>query len=201
MSTEAAMKTANEFTDIKDVRDIFLYTKSGYIFCYVQVPYFSLDLLPDAEREAKTRNMASSSKSDRKMFVYQTFPREIDLDDYKNDLRERYRNELSSPGMRFILAEKIKEAVELSTGGDNYEHQHYIKIWEKVGYDRFETEKALRQRAEEFKVRYQSVGINAEILKEQAILKMCNLFGNTIQAPYDNMENYLYETSLKILKG
>ena len=201
MITDATLQTANDFTNVKDVKDIFLYTKTGYIFCYVQIPYFSMDLLPDADREAKTRNMASQSKNDRSMFVYQTFPREIDLDEYKNDLRERYRSEIASPGMKFILAEKLKEAVELSTSGENYEHQHYIKIWKKVGYDRIETEKALRQRAEDFKARYQSVGINAEILREQVILKMCNLFGNSMQAPYESMDNYLYETSLKIVRN
>jgi len=178
-------------------KDIFLYTKSGYIFCYILVPQFSMDLLPDAEKDAKTRNIASGLKSDRHQFAYQTFPREIDLDDYKNDLKERYRNELTSMGMRYILSEMIKEAVELASNGENYEHQHYIKIWQRVGRDRIESEKALKQRAEDFKILYQSIGVNAEILKEHAILKMCNLFGNSVQAPYEDIENYLYETSLK----
>lgn len=194
---EIVVQTANEFTNVKDVRDIFLYGKDGYIYCYIAVPQFSIDLLPDAEKESKTKNVSNGMKGDRKMFAYQTFPRALDLDEYKSDLKDRYKSEVASTGKKWILSEMLKTAIELSNG-ENYEHQHYIKLWQPMRRDRTESERELRQRAEEFRVRYQNIGIAAEILKEQAILKMCNLFGNAVQAPYEDLENYLYETTLKI---
>ncbi len=38
-------QTANEFTNIKDIRDYFLYTNDGYIMSYIQV--FDFNMIDD----------------------------------------------------------------------------------------------------------------------------------------------------------
>lgn len=35
--------TANEFTNVKDIKKIYLYTKDGYVFCYLRIYSFNLD--------------------------------------------------------------------------------------------------------------------------------------------------------------
>ena len=88
--------TANEFTNVRDIKDIFLYTKDNYIMAYLQVFPFNLDLLPLQEQASLTRKLAASFEGDRKDFVYFTYPREIDLDDYKNNLKNRRYKRLKS---------------------------------------------------------------------------------------------------------
>ena len=39
------IKTANEFVNVKDIKGNFLYTKDDYIFGYVRLYQFNLDLL------------------------------------------------------------------------------------------------------------------------------------------------------------
>lgn len=194
--------TANDFTNVKDVKGSILYTKDDYIISYLRVFSYNIDLLSYEEKKSKTTILAASFEGDRKDWVYVTYPREIDLDIYMNDLKKKHDQEMESIGRRHIVQEMIMEAAELSSSGENYEHQHFIKIWSYLGKDTLsknEKEVSLRMRAEEFKGRYADVGINTEILKEKEILKMCNLFGNSFQAPFMNVDNdTLYEAMTRL---
>lgn len=185
---------ANEFTDVKDIKRTFLYRTDGYILGYLRVFSYNIGLLSDEEKQTKTNVLAASFESDRKDWAYATYPREVDLDIYKNDLKRRYNQELASVGMRHILQEMILEATDLATSGENYEHQHFIKLWKYAGSNVQEAERELKTRLEEFKSRYDSVSIRTEILKESDIIKMCNLFGNSVQAPFLSVgNNTIYE--------
>lgn len=187
--------TANEFTNVKDIRKNFLYTRDGYIMAYLRIHFLNISLLPEEEKQGRTRNLAASFEGDRKDFAYCSFPREIDLDSYKDYLKRLFSDEVGNIGKRHLLTELLLEANELATNGENYEHQHYIKLWHYLGTDRQKVESELLRRAEEFKSRYEAAGIPAEILQETEIIKMCNLFGNAVQAPFDQTEgNLLYES-------
>ena len=84
---ENRLQTANEFVNVKDIKRKFLYTKDGYVMVYLRIYPYNLDLLSQEERRAKAAALAASFDGDRKDFVYFTFPREIDLDKYKNTLK------------------------------------------------------------------------------------------------------------------
>lgn len=191
-------QTANEFTNVKDVQGIYLYTKDGYIMSYLIIPYFNIELLPDQEKLSRTKALTASMNAEQKNFAYHTFPREIDLDNYKENLKKKYQSELSNLGMKHLLEEMIREALEMVSNGENYEHQHFIKLWQKVGSDKLESERKLKQKIEDICVRYNAIGIQARIIKDQEILRMCNLYGNSIQAPYESLDNLMFESTLKI---
>lgn len=193
--------TANEFTNVKDISQNFLYSRDGYLFGYLRVYPFNLDLLSRAEKEVLTSSLSASFDGDRRDFVYQTFPREIDLDDYKNFLKGEYQSELKSIGKRKILAVMIKEAIQLSTSGENYEHQHFIKLWKKIGNNLNDTKHELMTRLEEFKTRYEMVGISIEMLGEEDIIKLCNLYGNSRQASFDIVDDNTIYTAIPQVRG
>lgn len=192
MSSEAKI-TANQYTNVKDIREQFLYTKNGYLMCYVKVHKFNIDLLKREERRGKSNQLASSFEGDKKGFVYVSYPREIDLDNYKNNIKEHYQNE-ENIGIRNILQILLENANQLSTSGENYEHQHFIKLWSYIGRRELrEVKQELLQRAVSFVKRYDAVGIRTEILNSAEIIKMCNLYGNAAQAPFDVPVDNLYE--------
>jgi hypothetical protein len=191
-------QTANEFMDFRDVKGMYLYTNSGYIMCYLLVPYFNIDLLPAEEKMSRAKSLTANMTGDQKGFAYHTFPREIDLDKYKDLLKRKHQSEMGNIGIKHILEEMIREALDLSSNGENYEHQHFIKLWQRIESDKMDAERALKLRAEEFQGRYNAVGIQVKIIKDQEILKMCNLYGNAIQAPYETLDNIVLESTLKI---
>lgn len=180
--------TANEFTTVKDIKGNFLYTTDDYIIGYLRIFPYNLDLLTKEEKRVKTQNLSSSFDGDRKDFTYFTFPRELDLDEYKSFLKEQYQEELQSPGRRKILELMILEAVKLSSIGENFEHQHFIKLWMQAGNNLNDSKHELYARLEEFRERYKMVGVESTILGETEIIKLCNLFGNSLHAASEQVD-------------
>lgn len=193
--------TANEFVNVKDIKRNYLLTKDGYVMGYLQIFPYNLDLVSEEERISKIDAISKSFDGDRKDFVYQSFPREIDLDGYKDFLKRQYQSELESVGRRRLLAEMLLEAVELSTSGQNYEHQHYIKLWKKIGGNVEDSVQAMLERLKEFKERYEMIGIRAEILGYEQIIKLCNLYGNSGQISYENVSSNPVYTPITQLRG
>lgn len=186
--------TANEFIGVKDIRGCYLYRTDGCIMSYLRVYFFNLDLLSDEDRLAKTEVLTHSFESEKKNFVYEAYPREIDLDKYKTELKNRYKEELNHIGKRHILTIMMNEAIDIASNGENFEHVHFIKIWAASGRNRLDAEKELKDRLSDFQKRYAAVGIRTEILSEQEIIKMCSLYGNAVQAVYDvPVNNLVYE--------
>ena len=186
--------TVKEFMGVKDIRGCFLYRTDDLIIAYLRVYFLNLDLLSDEDRSSKTETLTHMFEGDRKNFVYEAYPREIDLDKYKTELKDRYKAELNHIGKRHILTMMLNEAVELASNGENFEHVHFIKLWTAAGRNRLDREKELKERLNDFQKRYAAVGIRTEILNEQEIIKMCSLYGNAVQAVYDvPVKNTLYE--------
>lgn len=52
--------TANELVNVKDIKGNILYTKDGFLFGYLQISPYNLDLVSEEERRAKTNAQAMS---------------------------------------------------------------------------------------------------------------------------------------------
>ena len=83
------------------------------------------------------------------------------------------------------------------TLGGNYEHQHFIRVWEK-NKNRAKAEELLKDRISDFKQIYKENGIECEILGEKEITKQCNLYGNALQANFEHTDNAQYTPLLWI---
>lgn len=180
-------ESVRDFVDAADVKEEFLYRKDGYICMYLRIYPFNLNLKSKQERKEITKNLVAEFQADRKDFVYFTLPREIDLDKYKNNLKARHQDEVNI-GKRHILADMMVESAMLSTSGENFEHQHFMKIWKK-GKDRKNVENDLRDRIKDFQTWYRNVGIETAVVSNSEIVKLCNLFGNSLQASFENVES------------
>lgn len=191
-------KTANDMVNVRDIKGIFLYTKDGYLICYLYIGSINIDLLSQEELEAVTQRQAMSFEGDKNNFDYFTLPSQVNLDPTKEYLKSRHQ-ETEDLGKRKGLNLMLREVAYLSTSGENFEHQHYIKIWKKIGSNLKDTQKELTIRINEFRERYMEVGNACEILKETEIIKMCQLFGNPQQAPYMGIgSTNFYETFIQI---
>ena len=158
---------------------------------YLRVFPFNLNLKSKPERQGITKNLVAEFQGDNKDFMYFSLPREIDLDKYKNLLKKKHQDEMNI-GKRHILAEMMVECAMLSTSGENYEHQHFIKIWKK-GKDKTSVENDLKERLKDIQTWYRNVGIETSILSGADIVKLCNLFGNSLQASFESVsDNTMY---------
>ena len=185
--------TANQYTNVRDIKENFLYTKNGYLMAYVKIDKINIALLKREEKRGKSDQLAASFGGDRKDFLYVSYPREIDIDDHKAEVKELSMT-TTDTGRRNLLEIIMENYNHLSTSGENYSHQHYIKIWQYIGKkDIREVKTELMQRARSFVQRYEEAGISSKILDSSEIIKMCNLYGNAAQAPFDVQADSSYE--------
>ena len=185
--------TANQYTNVKDIKETFLYTKNGYLMAYIKVNKNNIALLRKEEKRGKSDQLAASFGEDRNDFMYVSYPREIDIDDHKEEVKGMLlaTEDIGRKNLLEIIQENYNH---LSTSGENYSHQHYIKIWKYIGKkDIREIKVELMQRAKSFVQRYEEAGIPTKILDSNEIIKMCNLFGNAAQAPFDVPVDSSYE--------
>ena len=186
--TQVNKMAVRDFVDAADVKGNFLYRKDGVILAYLRIYFFNIELMNQAERRALSNNLAAQFKADRKDFVYTTLPREVDMDKYRQSLKERHGSEIDL-GRRQLLTIMMNQSQRLISAGENYEHQHYIKIWaHSTAAGRKKVEERLAERISQFEAIYKSVGIKCEIMGEQDIVKLCNLYGNSLNASMEPMD-------------
>lgn len=185
-------KTANDLVNVVDIDNDLLYTKDGYMMGYLRIGNINVELLSVDELHTMTQRLAMSFEGDRGNFDYFTLPSQVNLDLNKDYLKEKHL-ETDNLGKRKGINLMLQEMTRLSTSGENFEHQHYIQIWRKIGKNVKDTQNELQVRLREFRDRYVQVGIPCEILRDKDIIKMCNLFGNPQQAPYTGSVVSRYE--------
>lgn len=98
--TQENKMSVRDFVDAADVKGNFLYRKDGVILAYLRIYFFNIELMNQAERRALSNKLAAQFKADRKDFVYTTLPREVDMDKYRQSLKERHGSEIDL-GRRF----------------------------------------------------------------------------------------------------
>lgn len=199
-TTATQQDTANQLTNVKNIRNRILYTKDGYAIVYLRVYSFNMDLLSPEEIRNITTQLTGSFMGDQKNMVYFSLPREVDLDAYKAFLEEKYMSEIGNHVRKQIIRTMVNQASDLTNAGDTYEHQHFIRLYQEVSGNENFVENDLVSRAMDFIERYDTVGIKLEILEDVEILKICNLFGNAGQAVTDStITDTRYTTMTKLV--
>lgn len=192
---EKRYEDAAKFVEAADVKGMFLYRKDGMVMSYIKIEPFDIELKSRQEREALTSALVAGFMDERRDFVYFTLPREVDLDKYKQTLKQNY-SESDNLGKRHILSKMMATCAVLSTSGENYEHQHFIKIWTQG--NRKNAEDILIDRLDTIRSAYANAGIQTQILRDEEIVKVCNLFGNSLQSVYDTVDQYSYEDIMQL---
>ena len=180
------LDTANQLTNVKDIRNRVLYTKDGYAIVYLRVYPFNMDLLSPDEIRSITTQLTGSFRGEQQNMVYFSLPREVDLDAYKGFLEEKYMSEIGNHLRKQIIRDMVHQASDLTNAGDTYEHQHFLRLYQEVSGNENFVENDLISRAMDYIERYETVGIKLDILDDVEILKICNLFGNAGQAVTDS---------------
>lgn len=197
------METANEMTNVRDIRNGLLYRKDNVLVGYMRVYPFNIHLLSREELQQKTDILAASFEGTDVKFVYFSLPREVDLDGYKNFLQDVHMEEIENPERKKIIREMLKQANNLASNGENYEHQHYIRLWTMLGehYDEAVQEAELKGTMHDFMEKFAQVKIQLSMLSDIDILKVNNLFANSVQAAYDPSLTDLDYTPLTRMEG
>lgn len=185
-------KTANDFVNVKDIKDRFLYTRDGQIIMYIKINPISIDLLSEREKKQLCKTLTAELSSEQKPFKFLAVSRPVDISPPINE----YTQIISSTAdqkQKDLLRNEMLVMSNYALSGDVVERQFYIMLWEKYEDG---IERDMTRRCYEFVSKFESGNIRCEILKEQDIVRLCNLVNNPA---YANVEDTEFEATIPIL--
>lgn len=197
--TDLEKITANDLTDVRDIVRNVLFTKSGFTIGFLRLYPINIELLTQMEKTNLCDTLTSKFKPEKQPFTIISIPRTIDMDQYMNFLVEKYDNEMSNPKRKMLLNAMISEATEMVMNGQNYEHQFYIKVWEKT--DQKNSYQKIEERLNDFYNRYSSIQNQTKRLDDIEIIKLCNLYGNNNTAILETYDSNTQHTNIPFIIG
>jgi hypothetical protein len=179
--------TANEFINVKDIRDKYLYTLDGQIIMYIKINPISIELLSQREKEQLSKSLTAELSSERQPFKFIAVSRPVDISNVTNN----FMSLIASTNDRIrknLLRNEILSMSEYALSGEVVERQFYLMVW-----DRADNEGDLYKRSSIIKEKFNSVNVDVNILNEQEIIRICNLINNPA---YVHLENSDYDGTI-----
>jgi hypothetical protein len=166
--------SAQAFLNVRDIRGRVLYTKDGYVFSYIRVQPISIDLLSNSEKNMLINNLSGELSTLDKPFKFFCISRPVDISGLIDEFMTLYAS-TADEVQKALLEQEIKLYKHFALSGDTIVRQFYMVIWDRMADD---AEYALNRRAKELVNKFRNCGITSEILGEEQIVGLCNLFGN-----------------------
>lgn len=167
-------KTAQQFVNVKDINDIFLYTNDGYVLSYLQVHPISSDLLSDNEKAVLKRKLTNEFTEFNQEFKFEAVSRPIDIAPYITDYKNIIQDSVDVI-QKQILKEEIKVISDFSLSGEVVQREFFYVIWEK---DSENAVQELKNKANDLANRLNNADMSCKVIKKQEIIKLCNLVNN-----------------------
>lgn len=191
--TSIEQATAQDFTNVLDIKNNFLYSIDKYIFGYIKIYSISIELLSNREKRSLAKNLTKElSAVVQNKFRFLAVSRPIDItpliNEYSQILMES--NDLKQ---KELLRQEMYSISDYAMNGENVERQFYIRLHEKYEEG---TERELLSRLSDLVERFNNHQIRCEILKEQEIIRLCNLVNNPA---YSHIEDTNFEAAIPMM--
>lgn len=187
-------ETAQDFVNVKDIKDKFLYTRDEKVISYIKINPIDINLLSKREKQSLARTLTAELTSERRTFKFIAVSRPVDI----SPLLTEYQNIISNTTnqkQKELLRHEMYSISNFALSGEVVERQFYIMLWEDYEEG---IERDILKRAMEFASKLESSGIKSNILTENKIVRLCNLINNPA---YINIEDTSFEPTIPFLKG
>lgn len=168
--------TTQDFINIVDIKDNFLYTRDGYIMSYFRIQPISIELLSEREKESLCNVLTAELSSINEPFKFLAISRPVDISGLLEEYTEILHN-TKDQIQKSLLRKEIYEMNDYALSGEVVERQFYIVLWQKHNKN---AESDLLKRTKEFMKCFDNCGVKCTLLREGEILGLCNLVNNSI---------------------
>lgn len=165
-------KTLNEFLNIKDVIENYLYTLDNQVLLFIKVNPINTELFSLEELENKMDMMSVEFSNEQYPYKIIVIPRKVDITDHINEqqeLRQRLQNEICID----IVEKRIIATHELVADKNIIENEFYLCIWDKNSEN---VKENLIKRANVWKQRFKNSDFKTEILEKKDIILLLKSF-------------------------
>lgn len=192
-----AIRTAQEFINVRDVKDKYLYTKDGLVLVFLRVHSISIDLYSKSEKNSLIRQLTAELSDIQYPFKFMAVSRPVDISPLIADMQSMLKD--AGDKQKELLRQEILQMSGYALSGEIVERQFYISLWEKYedGSAMDGTEKDLFKRASLLAEKFSGNGIGCDVLTEKEIIRLLNLVNNP---SYTHLEDTEYSASVPTLK-
>ncbi len=165
-------KTLNEFLNIKNIEDNYLYTLDGQVILFMKVNPINTDLFSEEELENKMDSISIEFSNEQNPYSVFIIPRKVDIADFINEQQELKR-ELQDDVSIQIVEKRMIFTHELVADKNIIENEFYLCIWCE---DKENARENLIKRANNWKQRFKNCDFDIEILSKTEIILMVKSF-------------------------
>ena len=187
-----AIRTAQEFINVRDVKDKYLYTKDGMVLTFLRVHSISIDLYSKSEKHSLIRQLTAELSDIQYPFKFMAVSRPVDISPLIADMQSMLKD--AGDKQKELLRQEILQMSGYALSGEIVERQFYISLWEKYEDG---VEKDLFKRAALLAEKFSGNGIGCDVLTEKEIIRLLNLVNNP---SYTHLEDTEYSASVPTLK-
>ncbi len=187
-----AIQTAQEFINVRDIQDKYLYTMDGLVLVFIRIHSVSIDLYSKAEKQSLIRQLTAELSDIRHPFKFLAVSRPVDISPVISDMQSMLKG--ADDRRRELLRQEILQMSGFALSGEIVERQFYVSLWEREGEG---AERELLKQAVLFSEKFSGCGIRSDVLGEKEIVRLLNLVHNP---SYTHLEDTEYGASIPILK-
>ena len=165
-------KSLNEFLNIKNIDENFLYTLDNKVITFIKVYPINTELFSEEELENKMDSMSVEFSNEQYPYSIFVLPRKVDISDYVKEqekLKKNIQDEISIK----IVEKRIIATHELVADRNIIENEFYLYIWED---DSDNVKEKILKRANNWRKRFKDCGFETEILEKTQIILLAKSF-------------------------
>lgn len=187
-----AMQTAQQFINVRDIKDKYLYTKDGLVLTFLRIHSISIDLYSKSEKNTLIKLLTAELSDIQYPFKFMAVSRPVDISPLISDMQSMLKN--ADDKRKELLRQEILQMSSYALSGEIVERQFYISVWEKQEDG---AEKDLLKRASLLAEKFTTNGIGCDVLAEKEIVRLLNLVNNP---SYTHLEDTEFEASIPTLE-
>lgn len=188
-----AIQTAQQFINVKDIRNKYLYTRDGMVFVYLRIHAISIDLYSKSEKNVLIKTLTAELSDIQYPFKFMALSRPVDISPLITEMSEMLKE--AEDKRKELLRQEILQMGGLALSGEIVERQFYVALWEKQEEG---SERDLLKRAALLCEKFAAGGIACDILAEKEIVRLINLVNNP---SYIHLEDAETGAGIPVLKG
>ena len=187
------MQTAQQFINVRDIRDRYLYTRDGMVFVYLRIHAVSTDLYSGSEKNTLIKTLTAELSGIQYPFKFMALSRPVDISPLITEMGEMLKD--AEDKRKELLRQEILQMGGFALSGEIVERQFYIALWERQEEG---TERDLSRRASLLSEKFATGGVSSDILAEKEIVRLLNLVNNP---SYTHLEDTETAAGIPMLKG
>ena len=165
-------KSLNEFLNIKNIDENFLYTLDNKVITFIKVYPINTELFSEEELENKMDSMSVEFSNEQYPYSIFVIPRKVDISDYVKEQEELKKNIQDEISIK-IVEKRIIATHELVADKNIIENEFYLYIWEE---DSDNVKEKILKRANNWRKRFKDCEFETEILGKTQIILLAKSF-------------------------